>query len=59
MKNVDPVMQDVWQAKEANAKKHQSLAGYVAYLRKQSKQKHPGGRVPAAGNAKVKSPIQD
>ena len=52
-------MQDVWQAKEANAKKHQSLAGYVAYLRKQSKQKHPGGRVPATGNAKVKSPVQD
>ena len=59
MKNADPVMQDVWRAKEANAKKHQSLAGYVAYLRKQSKQEHPGGRVPAAGNAKVKGPIQD
>ena len=42
----------------ANAK-HQSLAGYVAYLRKQSKQKHPGGRVPATGNAKVKSPALD
>ena len=59
MKNADPVMQDVWQAKQANAKKHQSLAGYVAYLRKQSKQKHPGGRVPATGNAKVRSPVQD
>ena len=59
MKNADPVMQDVWQAKEANAKKHQSLAGYLAHLRKQSKQKHPGGRVPAADGAKVKSPVQD
>lgn len=58
MKNADPVMQDVLQAKEANAKKHQSLAGYLAFLRKQSKQKHPGGRVPAAGNAKVKRQFQ-
>lgn len=59
MKNADPVMQDVWQAKGANVKKHQSLAGYVAYLRKRSKQEHPGGRVPAPGNSKVKSPVQD
>lgn len=52
-------MQDVWQAKEAIAKKHQSLAAYVAYLRKQSRHTHPGGRVPAPEGAKVKSPIQD
>ena len=45
MKHTDPVVQEVWQAKEANAKKHQSLAAYMAYLRKQAKRKHAGGRV--------------
>ncbi len=59
MKNADAVMQDVWQAKEATAKKYRNLAAYVAYLRKQSRRKHPGGRVPAPGNAKVKSPVHD
>ena len=48
MKHIDPVMQEVWQAKEANAKKHQSLAAYMAYLRKQAKRKHAGGRVACA-----------
>jgi hypothetical protein len=47
MKTTDPVMQEVWQAKEANAKKHQNLATYMAYLRKQAKRKHAGGRVAA------------
>lgn len=45
MKNTDPVMQEVWHAKESNVKKHQSLALYMAYLRKQAKRKHAGGRV--------------
>lgn len=45
MKHTDPVMQEVWQAKEANAKKHENLAAYMSYLRKQAKRKHPGGRV--------------
>ena len=44
MKSADPVMQDVWRAKEANAKKHGNLAAYVGYLRKQSKRGHPGRR---------------
>jgi hypothetical protein len=45
MKHTDPVMQEVWQAKEANAKKHQTLAAYMAFLRKQTKRKHASGRV--------------
>lgn len=45
MKQSDPVMQEVWQAKEANVKKFQNLATYMAYLRKQAKRKHTGGRV--------------
>jgi hypothetical protein len=45
MKNTDPVMQEVWRAKEANAKTHLTLTAYMAYLRKQSKKKHAGGRV--------------
>jgi hypothetical protein len=45
MKTVDPVMQEVWQAKEANAKAYQTLAAYMAHLRKQAKRKHAGGRV--------------
>ena len=48
MKHTDPVMQEVWQAKEANAKKYQSLAAYMAYLRKQAKRKHAGGQVACA-----------
>ena len=35
MKHTDTVMQEVWQAREANAKKHGNLAAYIAYLRKQ------------------------
>ena len=45
MKQSGPVMQEVWQAKEANVKKFQNLATYMAYLRKQAKRKHTGGRV--------------
>lgn len=51
MKPSDPVMQEVWQAKEANAKKFQNLAAYMAYLRKQTKRKHAGGRVAVAPTA--------
>jgi hypothetical protein len=29
----DPVMQEVWRAKAANAKKYPTLAAYIAYLR--------------------------
>lgn len=45
MKHTDAVMQEVWQAKEANAKKHQNLAAYMAHPRKQAKRKHAGGRL--------------
>jgi hypothetical protein len=47
MKTTDPVMQEVWRAKDANAKIHKNLAEYMAFLRKQSRRKHAGGRVPA------------
>lgn len=46
MKTADPVMQEVWHAKDANAKSHPTLAEYMAFLRKQAKRKHAGGRVP-------------
>ena len=45
MKHTDPVMQEVWRAKSANAKRHGSLAAYMAYLRKQGKRKHAAGRI--------------
>ncbi len=48
MKHTDPVMQEVWQAKEINVKRHPSLAAYMVYLRKQAKRKHAGGRVECA-----------
>ena len=48
MKHIDPVMQEVWLAKEANAKTHKSLAQYMAWLRLQGKRKHTGGRVVVA-----------
>ena len=41
MKNDDPIMQDVQQAKEANAKKHQSFAAYVVYLHERPRQTQP------------------
>ncbi len=41
MKNADPVMQDVWRAKEANAKKHQSLAAYAGAWQCAMKTKKP------------------
>ena len=53
MKNADPVMQEVWQAKDANAKKHQNLAAYLAFLRQQSNRTHPGGRLPHAQNPEL------
>ena len=55
MKHTDPVMQEVWQAKEANAQKHGNLAAYMAYLRKQGKRKHAAGRVAAPANIKPAS----
>jgi hypothetical protein len=45
MKPSDPVMQEVWQAKDTNAKKFQTLAAYMSHLRKQAKRNHAGGRV--------------
>jgi uncharacterized protein with von Willebrand factor type A (vWA) domain len=48
MKTIDPVMQEVWQAKQINAQKHQNLAAYLAFLRKQSKLKHLAGRLSSA-----------
>ena len=51
MNQADPVMQDVWRAKAANATKHQSLATYMAFLRKRGKRKHPGGRIGLPANA--------
>lgn len=51
MKPSDPVMQEVWQAKDTNAKKFQTLAAYMSYLRKQTKRKHAGGRVAAVVTA--------
>jgi hypothetical protein len=51
MNQADPVMQDVWRAKAANATKHQSLAAYMAFLRKRGKRKHPGGRIGLPANA--------
>lgn len=44
-KNSDPVMKEVWQAKETNAKKFKNLAADLAYLRQQAKCIHGGGRV--------------
>ena len=52
MNKADPVMQEVWRAKEANATKHQSLAAYMNFLRNQSKRKHPGGRVSLPADAR-------
>ena len=46
MKTIDPVMQEVWKAKDANAKTYKNLSTYLAYLQKQSRRKHVGGRVP-------------
>ncbi len=50
MNKADPVMQDVWRAKAANASKHQTLSAYVAFLRKQSKRTHAGGRIGLPAN---------
>ena len=55
MKHIDPVMQEVWLAKEANAQTHKNLTQYMDWLRQQGKRKHKGGRVvvaarPAAQN---------
>ena len=45
MNKADPVMQEVWQAKETNSRKYVTLAAYMKFLRKQAKRKHPGGNV--------------
>jgi hypothetical protein len=58
MKTADPVVQEVWHAKEAHAKAHQTLAAYVAHLRKQAKRKHAGGRVPCAPSTASTSPAE-
>ena len=47
MKTNDPVMTELWKAKEANAQRFGDLRTYVAHLAKQGKKPHPGGVVPA------------
>lgn len=47
MKHVDPVMQELWRAKDANAAKHKSLPAYIAFLARQGNVRH-GGDAPAA-----------
>lgn len=55
MNKADPVMQEVWRAKQTNAAKHQSLAAYIVFLRKQTNRKHPGGSVSLPADAKALS----
>ena len=45
MKTIDPVMDELWKAKAANAERFGDLKAYVAYLQKQGKKPHPGGMV--------------
>ncbi len=52
MKHTDPVMHEVWRAKAVNAKKHETLSAYMAYLRKQGKLQHAAGRIAAPTNAR-------
>ena len=39
MKHADPVMQELWNVKDLQAKQHGSLTNYVAYLRTLAKKK--------------------
>lgn len=41
MKHSDPVMQELWEVKDSQAKQHGSLKNYVAYLRTLAKKKPP------------------
>ena len=54
MKNTDPVMDELYKVKAANAARLGNLITYVAYLTKLGKEPHPGGVVSAA----VWSPVQ-
>jgi hypothetical protein len=47
MKNADPVMQEVWRAKAANAKKYPTLAAYIAHLRQLGERRRADAHVPA------------
>lgn len=46
MNYVDPVMQALWLAKDANASQFSSASQYIAHLRSIAKRKHPAGRKP-------------
>ena len=54
MKNTDPVMDELYKAKAANAARFGVLKTYVAYLTKLGKKPHPGGVV----SAPVRRPVR-
>ncbi len=47
MKTTDPVMVELWKAKDASAKRFGDLETYVAHLAKLGKKPHAGGVVAA------------
>ena len=52
MTHTDDVMKELWLAKQTIVKRHKNVAAYVAFLRKQGKRNHPGGRVAAPPSGK-------
>ena len=55
MTHTDEVMKELWLAKQTIVKRHKNIATYVAFLRKQDKLDHPGGRIPAPPPSKAAS----
>ena len=53
MKHIDPVMKELWAAKDANAAKFGNAAEYLAFLRKSEQRERKAGRtlVPVAQRA--------
>lgn len=45
MKHTDPVMKELWAAKDANAAKFGGASDYLAFLRKSERRERKAGRV--------------
>jgi hypothetical protein len=51
MKHSDPVMQELWNVKDSQAKQHGSLTNYIAFLRTLAKNKTGAKRGPKTASS--------
>ena len=56
MKSNDPVMTELWKAKDVNVRRFGSLKAYNAYLAKRARLPHAGGTIPTPKQKPTSAP---